>query len=294
MRRALTDERGIADAPEVADDAIALIAARSGGDARTALAALERAVETARETGGGGRRRRGRGRAAAQGDPLRPRGRQALRLHLGLDQGDARLRPRRLDLLPRGDARGRRGPALHRAADGDLRLRGRRQRRPAGARRRDRRGAGRGPRRPAGVPAQPRPGRRLPGAGAEVQRLLRGAISRAKGHVREHGAQLPPPYLQDAHYPGAKKLGRGEGYVYPHDEPGGVADQPLAPEGARGRALLRADRPRLRGRAAAAARGDPQPAVGASRGRGAAARPSRCRPGPRSTRTSRSRSAERR
>jgi putative ATPase len=57
------------------------------------------------------------------------------------------------------------------------------------------------------------------------------AISRATAHVREHGAKLPPPHLQDAHYPGARKLGRGAGYVYPHDEPGGVADQPLAPEG---------------------------------------------------------------
>ena len=37
--------------------------------------------------------------------------------HLGVDQGDARLGPRRVAVLPRGDARGRRGPALHRAAD---------------------------------------------------------------------------------------------------------------------------------------------------------------------------------
>ena len=51
----------------------------------------------------------------------------------------------------------------------------------------------------------------------------------ASRHVREHGAKLPPDHLRDAHYPGARKLGRGEGYVYPHDEPGGVADQPLAP-----------------------------------------------------------------
>jgi putative ATPase len=49
-------------------------------------------------------------------------------------------------------------------------------------------------------------------------------------HVRESGAKLPPDYLRDAHYPGAKKLGRGKGYVYPHDEPGGVADQPLLPD----------------------------------------------------------------
>jgi putative ATPase len=57
----------------------------------------------------------------------------------------------------------------------------------------------------------------------------RGLIEATK-HVREHGAKTPPDYLRDAHYPGAKKLGRGTGYLYPHDEPGGVADQPLLPE----------------------------------------------------------------
>jgi putative ATPase len=56
-------------------------------------------------------------------------------------------------------------------------------------------------------------------------------ISRAIGHVREHGAMPPPPYLQDAHYPGARELGRGVGYEYAHDQPGGIGDQPLAPEG---------------------------------------------------------------
>ena len=234
LRRALSDERGIADPPTIADDAIELLAARAGGDARAALAALERAVETARETGGSGRRRRGRGRAAAQGDPLRPRRRQALRLHLGLDQGDARLRPRRLALLPRGDARGRRGPALHRPADGDPRLRGRRQRRPAGARRRHR-GRARpstasGCRSASSTSPRPPPTWRW-----RRSRTPRRARSRAPRATSASTApSSPPPYLQDAHYPGAKKLGRGEGYVYPHDEPGGVADQPLAPEGLEG------------------------------------------------------------
>ncbi len=60
------------------------------------------------------------------------------------------------------------------------------------------------------------------------------AISAAMRHVREHGAKLPPDHLRDAHYPGAKKLGRGEGYVYPHDEPDGVSDQPLLPPELRG------------------------------------------------------------
>ena len=44
LRRALTDERGIADPPPVDDDALEFLAARSGGDARTALAALELAA----------------------------------------------------------------------------------------------------------------------------------------------------------------------------------------------------------------------------------------------------------
>ena len=46
LRRALGDERGIADAPEVNDDALEFLAARAAGDARTALSALELATET--------------------------------------------------------------------------------------------------------------------------------------------------------------------------------------------------------------------------------------------------------
>jgi putative ATPase len=57
------------------------------------------------------------------------------------------------------------------------------------------------------------------------------ALDAARAEVREHGAQTPPDYLRDAHYPGAKSLGRGEGYRYAHDEPGGVSDQQLLPEG---------------------------------------------------------------
>jgi putative ATPase len=49
--------------------------------------------------------------------------------------------------------------------------------------------------------------------------------------VRELGNIRPPKALRDAHYPGARKLGRGVGYTYPHDEPGGVADQRVMPEG---------------------------------------------------------------
>ena len=47
------------------------------------------------------------------------------------------------------------------------------------------------------------------------------AITAAIGDVREHGALRPPKSLRDAHYPGAKKLGHGAGYIYPHDDPRG-------------------------------------------------------------------------
>src|SRR5213078_1207781 len=51
---ALSDpERGLADPPEVSDEALELLAGRSDGDARVALSALERAVETARTAGHG-------------------------------------------------------------------------------------------------------------------------------------------------------------------------------------------------------------------------------------------------
>jgi putative ATPase len=47
------------------------------------------------------------------------------------------------------------------------------------------------------------------------------ALSRATEDVREHGNLLPPAALRSASYRGARKLGRGVGYVYPHDDPAG-------------------------------------------------------------------------
>ena len=46
LRRSLGDERGVPSAPAVDDDALEFLAARAGGDARTALSALELACET--------------------------------------------------------------------------------------------------------------------------------------------------------------------------------------------------------------------------------------------------------
>jgi putative ATPase len=47
------------------------------------------------------------------------------------------------------------------------------------------------------------------------------ALGEARRDVREVGNLRPPKELRDAHYPGAKKLGHGQGYIYPHDDPAG-------------------------------------------------------------------------
>jgi putative ATPase len=60
------------------------------------------------------------------------------------------------------------------------------------------------------------------------------ALGRAVGDVREHGVLTPPAPLRSAAYYGAKKLGRGQGYVYPHDDPEGFEVDCL-PEQLRGR-----------------------------------------------------------
>ena len=57
------------------------------------------------------------------------------------------------------------------------------------------------------------------------------AIGQARAHIREHGAELPPSALRSAAYPAATKLGRGVGYDYPHSHPGHVNDQEHLPEG---------------------------------------------------------------
>jgi putative ATPase len=60
-------------------------------------------------------------------------------------------------------------------------------------------------------------------------------IDAAMAEVRDHGAQPPPAHLRDASYRGAQKLGRGVGYRYPHDFPGGVVAQQYAPDSVAGR-----------------------------------------------------------
>ncbi|MDZ4858089.1 MAG: replication-associated recombination protein A [Candidatus Hydrogenedentes bacterium] len=50
-------------------------------------------------------------------------------------------------------------------------------------------------------------------------------IMKAREDVQQAKTVMVPKHLQDMHYPGAQRLGRGEGYVYPHDHPEGYAPQ---------------------------------------------------------------------
>jgi putative ATPase len=52
----------------------------------------------------------------------------------------------------------------------------------------------------------------------------------AMADVRERSAGDVPIHLRDAHYPGAEKLGHGNGYVYPHNAPGAHVRQQYLPD----------------------------------------------------------------
>ena len=233
LRRALSDpERGLADPPPVEDAALAMLAKRSGGDARVALAGLERAVERAQGKTVG---------VAAIEDALQRKAldydRQGDRhydfvsawikatrgsdvdaslyyLAVMLEGGeDPRFIARRMVILASEDI-GNADPQALLVAD-------------AAARAVDR----------VGLPECA-----LNLAQAAVYLALSPksnasykGLEAARAEVRANGAKTPPDYLRDAHYPGAKSLGRGEGYRYAHDEPGGVSDQQLLPDSLAGR-----------------------------------------------------------
>jgi putative ATPase len=229
LRRALSDpERGLAEPPPVQDAALAMLAHRSGGDARVALSALERAVE------------RARGEpidVAAAEDALQRKALEYDRegdrhydfvsawikatrgsdvdaslyyLAVMLEGGeDPRFIARRMVILASEDV-GNADPQALLVAD-------------AAARAVDR----------VGMPECA-----LNLAQAAVYLALAPksnasykALAAARGEVRENGAKTPPDYLRDAHYRGAKALGRGEGYRYAHDEPDAVSEQSLMPPG---------------------------------------------------------------
>jgi putative ATPase len=67
-------------------------------------------------------------------------------------------------------------------------------------------------------------------------------IGEATADVRSGGIGRVPVHLRDAHYPGARQLGHGTDYVYPHDVPGGVAAQEYLPDDLHGRRYYRPTR----------------------------------------------------
>lgn len=56
------------------------------------------------------------------------------------------------------------------------------------------------------------------------------AIDRAINDVRNRDCGDVPNHLKDAHYNGAKKLGHGIGYKYPHDYPGNFVKRQYLPD----------------------------------------------------------------
>ncbi len=229
LRRALADpERGIADPPRVDDDALAMLADRAGGDARAALGALERAATAA---GPGGHVD-----LAAAEDALQKR---AVLYDKGGDRHydyisawikatrnsdvdasvyylaamlaggeDPRFIARRMVIFASEDVGNAAPQALAVAT--------------AAAAAVDR----------VGLPEC-----RINLAQAAVYLALAPksnasytALLAAEEHVRRNGAAEPPQAVRDSHYAGAKQLGRGAGYRYPHDAPGGVTDQRTLPE----------------------------------------------------------------
>jgi putative ATPase len=236
LQRALGAERGIPDAPRVDDDALEFLAARSAGDARTALSALELAAETVGE--GGAVTLRVAEDALQRSAILYDKGgdlhydlisawikstrgsdpdASLLYLAAMIEGGeDPRFIARRMVVLASEDIGNADPRALEVAVSAAHAVEH------------------------VGMPecalnlAQAAVYLALaPKSNASYE-----AIKRARAWVREHGTPEPPAALRSAAYPGAKKLGRGLDYDYPHSNPAGVSDQELMPKDAVGERFL--------------------------------------------------------
>ncbi|MDQ4048365.1 MAG: replication-associated recombination protein A [Actinomycetota bacterium] len=235
LRRALGAPRGISDPPLVEDDALEFLAARAGGDARTALAALDLACETV----GDGTVTLGHAEDALQrGAVLYDKGgdrhydmisawikatrgsdpdASLLYLATMIEGGeDPRFIARRMVVLASEDIGNADPQALQVAVSAAYAVEH------------------------VGMPecALNLSQATIYLALAPKSNASTAAIAAARRWVREHGAPDPPAHLRDAHYPGAKKLGRGQGYDYPHSYPEGVSEQELMPPQAEGEQFL--------------------------------------------------------
>jgi len=65
------------------------------------------------------------------------------------------------------------------------------------------------------------------------------AMAAASELVQNGPTPNVPPHLRSTGYSGAAQLGHGEGYVYPHDHPGGVVSQQYFPDGVEPQVLFR-------------------------------------------------------
>ncbi|MBD0281418.1 MAG: replication-associated recombination protein A [Thermoleophilaceae bacterium] len=236
LRRALGDDRGIVDAPRVEEDALEFLATRAAGDARSALSALELACET---VGAGGAVTVRVAEDALQRSAIlydkggdlhydlisawikatRGSDPDASLLYLAamIEGGeDPRFIARRMVVLASEDI----GNADPRALEVAV----------AAAHAVEHVG-------------MPECALNLSQAAiylalAPKSNTAIKALGRARTWVREHGTPRPPAHLRSAAYPGARKLGRGEGYDYPHDHPEGVSEQKLMPADAEGEHFL--------------------------------------------------------
>ena len=236
LRRALGDERGIADAPKVEEEALEFLATRAAGDARTALSALELACET---VGTGGTVSVRVAEDALQRSAIlydkdgdlhydlisawikstRGSDPDASLLYLAamIEGGeDPRFVARRMVVFASEDI----GNADPRALEIAV----------AAAHAVEHVG-------------MPECALNLSQAAiylalAPKSNTAIKSLGRARTWVREHGTPEPPSYMRSAAYPAAKKLGRGEGYDYPHAHPEGVSEQELMPDDAQGERFL--------------------------------------------------------
>ena len=235
LRRSLSDQRGLPDAPPVEDEALEFLAARAEGDARTALAALEVACDTA----GGDTITLRHAEDALQRKALlydkggdrhydtisawikatRGSDPDASMLYLvEMREGgeDPRFIARRMIVFASEDV----GNADPRALQVAV----------AAAQAVDH----------VGMPecAYNLAQAAIYLALAPKSDTVKRALKRAGEWIAENGAPEPPGYLRSAAYPGAKALGRGAGYDYPHGRPEGVSSQELMPPEAVGETFV--------------------------------------------------------
>ena len=238
LRRALADpERGIPDPPPVEDEALDFLAARAGGDARTALAALALACETVADAGDlvtlrhaedalqrkavlydkGGDRHYDTISAWIKATRGSDPDASLLYLAVMLEGGeDPRFIARRMVILASEDIGNADPRALELAVAAAHAVEH------------------------VGLPecAHNLAQASIYLALAPKSNASTEALGRARRWVREHGAPVPPGPLRSAGYPGAKALGRGQGYDYPHAHREGVSPQEMMPSEAEGERFL--------------------------------------------------------